>query len=101
MRLAQIIGQVVATVRNPTLGMDKLLLVQFLDGEGNLEQSVHVAVDNLGAGNGEWVLIVSGSSARLSVGRGDSGAGSAVDLCVVGIVDQVTSAAGLNFRKDG
>ena len=97
MRLAQVIGQVVATVRNPALGMDKLLLVHLLDRTGEPEQAVHVAVDNLGAGTGEWVLVVSGSSARLSVSDTQQ---SAVDLCVVGIIDQVTSLSELNFRKD-
>ena len=99
MRLAQVIGQVVATVRNPALGMDKLLLVHLLDRDGEPERAVHVAVDNLGAGNGEWVLVVAGSSARLSVGRGGVSDAAPVDLCVVGIVDQVTSEAGLNFTK--
>jgi ethanolamine utilization protein EutN len=98
MRLAQVVGQVVATVRSPELGGDKLLLVQTLDGEGRPETQVQVAVDRLGAGTGEWVLLVSGSSARMSV----AGAGSApVDLSVVGIVDEVTSAEGLNYSKRG
>jgi len=98
MRLAQIIGQVVATVRNPQLGMDKLLLVQMLSGDGKLESQVQVAVDNLGAGTGEWVLVVSGSSARKSMAGNDN---APVDLSVVGIVDEVSSAKGLNYSKKG
>ncbi len=96
MRLAQVIGQVVATVRNSRLGMDKLLLVQLMDSKGRPEQAVHVAVDNLGAGNGEWVLVVTGSSARLSIG---SEGNTPVDLSVVGIVDEVSSAQGMNYQK--
>lgn len=98
MRLAQVVGQVVATVRSPELGGDKLLLVQTLDGEGRPEPQVQVAVDRLGAGTGEWVLLVSGSSARMSVAGGGS---APVDLSVVGIVDEVTSAEGLNYSKRG
>jgi ethanolamine utilization protein EutN len=98
MRLAQVIGQVVATVRNPHLGLDKLLLVQTLDCEGRVDPQVQVAVDNLGAGTGEWVLLVSGSSARLTAGNGPD---APIDLSVVGIVDEVTSAKGLNYSKGG
>ncbi len=97
MRLAKIIGQVVATVRNPNLGMDKLLLVQMLDGDGKPEPKVQVAVDNLGAGAGEWVLVVAGSSARNTVASGNS---APVDLSVVGIVDEVSSVEGLNYSKN-
>lgn len=98
MRLAQIIGQVVATVRNPHLGMDKLLLIQMLDVNGKPEPQVQVAVDNLGAGTGEWVLVVTGSSARNTVASSSS---APVDLSVVGIVDEVSSAEGLNYSKNG
>jgi len=96
MRLAKIIGQVVATVRNPQLGMDKLLLVQMLGADGKPESQVQVAVDSLGAGNGEWVLVVSGSSARKSI-EGDGNA--PVDLSVVGIIDEVSTDAGINYSK--
>ena len=98
MRLAKIIGQVVATVRNPQLGMDKLLLIQMLGVDGKPEPQVQVAVDRLGAGNGEWVLVVSGSSARKSM-EGDDNA--PVDLSVVGIIDEVSTDAGINYSKKG
>ncbi len=78
--------------------MDKLLLVQMLSGDGKLESQVQVAVDNLGAGAGEWVLVVSGSSARKSMAANSD---APVDLCVVGIVDEVSSVEGLNYSKKG
>jgi ethanolamine utilization protein EutN len=96
MRLAKVIGQVVATVRSDRLGMDKLALVKFIDQAGEEEPSVAVAVDRLGAGEGEWVLVVAGSSARMSV---DPEGQVPVDLSVVGIVDEVTSNKSPLFQK--
>jgi ethanolamine utilization protein EutN len=96
MKLAKVIGQVVATVRSDRLGMDKLALIKFIREDGKEEAGVSVAVDRLGAGQGEWVLVVAGSSARMTV----DGAGQApVDLSVVGIVDEVTSDAATWFQK--
>lgn len=96
MRLAKVIGQVVATIRSDRLGMDKLALIAFIDQSGKEEPSVAVAVDKLGAGEGEWVLVVSGSSARMSI---DSAGQSPIDLSVVGIVDEVTSNKSTLFQK--
>ncbi|CAA0117139.1 Ethanolamine utilization protein EutN [BD1-7 clade bacterium] len=98
MRLAKVIGQVVATVRNPHLSMDKLLLVQLINDTGSAESDVHVAVDNLGAGEGEVVLVVAGSSARLTL---TADAHTPVDLSIVGIVDEITSTEKLNYLKQG
>lgn len=97
MRLAKVIGQVVATIRSDRLGMDKLSLIQFINQAGEEESSVAVAVDKLGAGEGEWVLVVGGSSARISI---DSNGQAPVDLSVVGIVDEVTSDKSSWFNKN-
>lgn len=97
MKLAKVIGQVVATVRSDRLSLDKLALIRFIDHNGKEDGGVSVAVDNLGAGVGEWVLVVAGSSARLSVNADGK---VPVDLSVVGIVDEVTSDTDLCFRKN-
>ena len=96
MRLAKVIGQVVATIRSDRLGMDKLARLKFIDQAGLEEPSVVVAVDKLGAGEGEWVLVVGGSSARMSI---DESGQVPVDLSVVGIVDEVTSNKSPLFQK--
>ncbi len=96
MRLAKVVGQVVATVRSDGLGMDKLVMVRFVDQAGAEEPAVAVAVDKLGAGEGEWVLTVAGSSARMTV---DGGGQAPVDLSVIGIVDEVTSEQATWFQK--
>tara|TARA_R110001592_G_scaffold363372_2_gene686251 strand:- start:129373 stop:129675 length:303 start_codon:yes stop_codon:yes gene_type:complete len=97
MRLAKVIGKVVATIRSDRLGMDKLSLIKFIDQDGEEESSVAVAVDKLGAGEGEWVLVVGGSSARMSM---DNNGQTPVDLSVVGIVDEVTSDESTWFQKN-
>ncbi|WCE28605.1 EutN/CcmL family microcompartment protein [Vibrio sp. SCSIO 43137] len=97
MRVAKVVGQVVATIRSPDMRMDKLCLVEFVDKKGKSTSEVHVAMDQLGAGEGEWVLVVSGSSARMAYGAG--GEHSPVDLCVVGIIDEITSDQSIQYHK--
>jgi microcompartment protein CcmK/EutM len=86
MELARVVGQVVSTVRDPGLPNLTLLLVDLVDPKGNVTYSGQVAADILGAGEGELVLLVRGSSARMLLN-----AKTPIDLSVVGIVDQVTS----------
>jgi ethanolamine utilization protein EutN len=91
MILAQVEGSVVATKKNPKMTGSKLLVVRplVIDTPDATElrrgSSTLVAVDALGAGEGEVVLVVQGSSARLAGKDKDS----PVDAVVVGIVDTV------------
>ena len=66
MILGKVIGSVVATLKDPSLEGKKLLLVQAIDLEGNLLDPFVVAVDIVGVGVGEKVLVVNGSSARMT-----------------------------------
>jgi ethanolamine utilization protein EutN len=90
MRIARVIGHVIATVRSNNMRMDKLCLVEYINKQGDSSGDVQVAMDQLGAGEGEWVLVVAGSSARTAYSSVEQG--SPVDLCVVGIIDIVASA---------
>ncbi len=94
MQLAIVVGQVVSTVRCAGLGRDRLLLVEFVDAKGQPSGEHHVAADGVGAGNGEWVLVVAGSSAR-KTSEGDL----PIDLGVIGIVDQVVIRDRVAYRK--
>lgn len=89
MRIARVIGHVIATIRSRNMQMDKLCLVEFVDHHGQSSGDVHIAMDQLGAGQGEWVMVVSGSSARTAYCSATDG--SSVDLCVVGIIDEITA----------
>jgi ethanolamine utilization protein EutN len=85
MILARVVGTVVATRKDPRLEGKKLLVVKPVSAEGKDEAGYVVAVDTVGAGFKERVLIVSGSSARMADGLKDV----PVDTAVVGIVDDV------------
>ena len=85
MQLARVIGDVVATRKDENLVGLKLLLVQPLSPEREAVGRPLVAADAVGAGVGETVLIVSGSSARMAAGMKDC----PIDAAVVGIVDAV------------
>lgn len=91
MFVAKVIGQVVATKKESSLQGRRLVMLRpllvdpadpakFKDGANTI-----VAVDTMGAGTGEVVLFVQGSSARQVTGL----KGVPVDASVVGIVDSV------------
>jgi microcompartment protein CcmK/EutM len=85
MILARIIGTVVATRKDDRLHGRKLLIARLVGVDGKDEKGHVVAVDTVGAGARETVLIVQGSSARMAFGCKDC----PVDAAVVGIVDTV------------
>jgi ethanolamine utilization protein EutN len=85
MLLARIVGTVVATRKDERLHGRKLLIARLVDEQGQDQKSHVIAIDTVGAGFGEVVLIVQGSSARLAEGLKDA----PVDAAVVGIVDTV------------
>jgi ethanolamine utilization protein EutN len=85
MILARIVGTVVATRKDPRLEGKKLLVVRQVSPQGKDESHYVVAVDTVGAGFRETVLIVSGSSARQASGCKEC----PVDAAIVGIVDSV------------
>ncbi|HAD5692255.1 TPA_asm: ethanolamine utilization microcompartment protein EutN [Salmonella enterica subsp. enterica serovar Typhi str. CT18] len=95
MKLAVVTGQIVCTVRHQGLAHDKLLMVEMIDAQGNPDGQCAVAIDSIGAGTGEWVLLVSGSSVR-QAHRSEL---SPVDLCVIGIVDEVVAGGKVVFHK--
>jgi ethanolamine utilization protein EutN len=100
MILAQVEGSVVATKKNAKMTGSKFLLVRplYVDSPQAKEfkkgTSTLVAVDQLGAGEGELVLIVQGSSAR----NGVSDKELPVDAVVVGIVDTIDIAKNVLYK---
>ncbi|QIZ75700.1 EutN/CcmL family microcompartment protein [Ferrimonas lipolytica] len=99
MRIARVIGHVVATVRSPHMQMDKLCLVELVNKQGQSNDDTYIAMDQLGAGVGEWVMVVAGSSARRAYGQGQPQDNSPVDLCIVGIIDEVNVAGEQCYLK--
>lgn len=85
MILAKVIGNVVATTKNERLVGEKFLVLTPLTPEGDPNGETVVAIDNVGAGNGEIVLACRGGAARLVSNQEDA----PVDYAVVAIVDEV------------
>ncbi len=88
MFVAKVIGNVVATQKDPRFQGMKLLLIQpYISKERALVASGSsiVAVDSVGAGTGECVLFTQGSSARLTQATKDA----PIDAVIVGIVDAI------------
>ena len=85
MLICKIIGNVWATRKNNGLDGYKLMIVEPIEFKNHNRKYPFVAVDMIGGGVGETVLVVSGSSARVCVGVGNS----PIDRVIVGIVDKV------------
>jgi ethanolamine utilization protein EutN len=86
MQIAKVIGTVVSTQKNRKLEGAKLLLVQPLTLEGEARGVALLAIDAVGAGVGERVLVViEGKAAGDALGK----KAAAVDAAIIGIVDRV------------
>lgn len=85
MIIGRIIGNVVATRKDPRLEGMKLLLVRPINLRGEDESGYLVAIDTVGAGYREKVLVVSGSSARMADGMKDK----PIDAAIIGIIDTI------------
>jgi ethanolamine utilization protein EutN len=86
MQLARVIGTVVATQKHPKFEGAKLLLVQPTSVDDQPRGVPLLAVDSVGAGVSEKVLIViEGRAAGEALGR----KGAPVDAAIIGIVDRV------------
>ncbi len=83
MIIARILGTVVSTQKDERLHGKKLLIVKPINLDGSDQSGYVVAVDTVGAGFHEKVLVVGGSSARLAEGNKDM----PVDSAIVGVID--------------
>ena len=87
MQLARVVGTVVSTQKNAKFEGAKLLLVQPLNIDDTPRGHALLAVDGVGAGVDEKVLVVlEGRAAGEALGK----KGAPVDAAVIGIVDTVT-----------
>ena len=85
MKIAKVVGVSVCTVKEPRLENSKLLLVSNADQTGAVTGEPYIALDVVGAGPEELVIVVEGSSARVAAWDENS----PVDAVIVG--------AGLDF----
>lgn len=83
MLLAEVTGSIISTSKNEKLVGYKFLTVRLIENDKPTDKYL-LAVDGVGAGEGEKVIIATGSAARLGISRSDA----PVDAAIVGIVDE-------------
>ena len=97
MILARVCGQIVSTRKSDNLEGFKILIVQPLDMETLKPKGAPVvSLDTVGAGEGEVVVAVSGSSARQTKVTD----AKPTDHSIIAIVDSVTINGECTFRKE-
>jgi len=95
MNLAKVLGPVVSSRKDEKLEGLKMLLLGQAGPDGKLTGGVVVAIDAVGAGDGEYVLYASGSSARQTTVTD----GKPVDTVVMAIVDSWYIDGEQKYRK--
>lgn len=95
MIIARVIGSAVSTIKDDSLRGLKLLIVQEASPADELRGEPFVAADTTGAGEGELVLIVTGSAARQT----EKTSNFPVDAAIIGILDSLEVGGEVTFRK--
>lgn len=95
MELARVVGSVVSTAKVDRLIGHKLLVVNLLGPDLKATSNFVVAVDPVGAGKDEVVIVVRGSSAR----QAESLAQVPTDTSIIAIVDSVELQGKTVFNK--
>lgn len=85
MYVGKIIGTVVATRKDENLVGSKLMITQPLNMKLKAIGEPVIAVDTVGAGIGELVIITKGTAARIAAKKMDS----PIDIAIVGIIDEM------------
>jgi len=87
MKLGRVVGNVVSTINTSHFDGRTLLLVDLIGPDGGATGGYQIAVDNIGAGAGETVLLLDeGNGARQVLGA----PGAPIRTVVIGIVDEVS-----------
>lgn len=97
MHVARVVGQVVSTAKPDSLAGSSLLLVRDLDPAAAelTDEAAYAAVDLVGAGTGEVVLVVVGGAARMEAAT----IGAPVDAAVVAIIDNLVLDGRVTYAK--
>jgi microcompartment protein CcmK/EutM len=95
--LGRVTGTIVATQKNERLAGFKLLVVTLIRVDGTDTGTNVVALDTVGAGMNEVVIVVRGSSARQAEGMG----AVPVDATIIAIVDSLEVEGKIRYRKSG
>ena len=82
MLMGRVVGNIVSTRKNCNIVGSSILEVRLVENGKETDKYI-IAIDSMGAGIGEYVLITTGSSARLALPN----TSAPVDAVIVGIVD--------------
>ena len=85
MIIGRILGTVVSSQKDERLLGKKLLIVKPINLDGSDQNGYVVAVDTVGAGFHEKVIVVGGSSARMAEGNKDC----QIDSAIIGVIDTI------------
>lgn len=95
MILGRVVGTVVSTQKDEGLEGLKLLVVQHTAPDGSPTKAYTIAADGVGAGDGELVLVVTGSSARLATRLKNR----PLDASIIAIVDSICQGGATTYTK--
>lgn len=86
MKLARVVGNVVSTIKDAGFAGQKLMIVDYLDDDGNLTGNNAIVFDVADAGIGDTVLVAAdGGAASILLGRQCIG-----DQTICGVIDHLT-----------
>ncbi len=83
MYIGKVVGNVVSTKKEAALTGYKLMIVELIQRATQEKLEEIVAIDLVGAGRGEFVLVVRGSAARMATKNQDA----PIDAAIIGIID--------------
>ncbi|MCR4654816.1 MAG: EutN/CcmL family microcompartment protein [Lachnospiraceae bacterium] len=83
MIIGKVVGSVFSTRKSDKLSGNKFMIVEPCEGMKNTGGQI-VAIDIIGAGVGEYVLVAQGSAARIGTNKTEA----PVDAAIVGIIDE-------------
>jgi ethanolamine utilization protein EutN len=87
MILARVLGNVVATQKNERYETARIMLCQQITPHGEETENTLIALDSVGAGEGDIVLVVQEGWSASTTATGSSG--GAIDSAIIGVVDQI------------
>lgn len=95
MLIARVVGSAVSSAKDERLTGRKLLIVRPTSPSDQDTGEAFVAVDTVGAGTGELVLVVRGSAARQTAAT----EATPTDAAIVGVLDSLEVEGEVTFRK--
>lgn len=96
MRLAKVIGTVVATIKHPSIKNSRMLLIQQFDDDMNPVGDSVVALDTVSAAPGQLVYVTLSRESAFALPNNFA----PVDIAITGIVDEVNQETNEIYGTD-